>query len=143
LPKKPDKAEIASARQFLMKKLEEYDVSREDIAWILGVDISTVRRRPLSFRLARQSSIKDAAAESENAYKIALVLLIRAGFSVSTIGKVFEVSQATVYRWKNCIENMGAVDPEMINDLREQLNSDIDYQAQIKKRGQAMERYYS
>lgn len=135
LTQSSDKARVRPARLLVMKRLEEYGMSAEEVASILNIKITSVRRwiRSPVIRLPRHTAPSHGPLHfllpdpptpivpyqhprpPDLAYKLAMVTLVRAGYEVAVIMKVLDVSRATVYRARSHVEAMHANPPAWLD----------------------------
>lgn len=141
-PQRPDKGLVRSARLLVMKRLEQYDVSAEEVALILGLEVASIRRwtRPPVVRIYSRPLASDLwgllapepsppplpsyrrAHDPDLAYQLAMIVLVRAGYAVPVIAKVLGVSPATVYRARGRVDEMQAAPPAWIGRWLERLD---------------------
>lgn len=116
--KAADPSQVTAARRFVCAKLKGYGFSLDDIGSMLGVSLSTLRRWTSGTHLRRRSPQEGSAGEPDDAYVIALVVLIRADYPVPVIMEVLGISQATVYRARDDVRRQYDMPRRRIREIR-------------------------
>ena len=140
-----DFSRIGYARRHAIRSLDDYECSSAEIAAAFGCSTATFHRYDMDVRLSRRPSqpARLHPMSPKDAREIAIISLVRAGYTKVEIADAMNVSRSTVYRQEGLLDAVrGMISPAEKRHIHRYLKDRIiDDRTRLERRRDAKRRW--